>query len=80
MVLDPMTGEMVPAEVDPDEDDEMPTVLNEKKNVVIKLGQLSSKHGSEKSTQVCVLIHNLFNSTVTTFLGAKQSRHRADGS
>merc|ERR1712083_141924 len=52
MVLDPMTGEMVPAEHDPDEYDDEPTVLNEKKNVVIKLGQLTSKsRGSDKSTQ-----------------------------
>ena len=55
MVLDPMTGEMIP---DPDagneEEWDEEANLSEIQPVTIKLGQLNkSKHGS---TQVCVLI------------------------
>ena len=53
MVLDPMTGEMIP---DPDagneEEWDEEANLSEIQPVTIKLGQLKSKHGS---TQVCVL-------------------------
>ena len=59
MVLDPLTGDFVPAGGggcgEDDDDDGDVQVLNNEKPVVIKLGQLASKHSSENSTQVCVL-------------------------
>ena len=58
MVLDPLTGDFVPAGSNCDEDDDGDVqVLNNEKPVVIKLGQLaSSKHSSENSTQVCCVV------------------------
>merc|ERR1711974_551911 len=44
MVLDPETGEMVPAAGDYEDEDDAIQVLNEKQPVVIKLGQLKTKH------------------------------------
>lgn len=52
MVLDPETGQMVPAGDDYDDEDQG-QLLNEKQPVVIKLGQLASRN-AENSTQVCV--------------------------
>ena len=57
MVLDPETGEMIPAGPDETDEDGAPRVLNEKQPVVIKLGQLT-KHSSN-STQVCVIFNIL---------------------
>ena len=51
MVLDPETGEMVPAGNDPDDDGDV-QVLNNEKPVVIKFGNLTKR--SDNSTQVCV--------------------------
>jgi len=55
MVLDPLTGDFVPAGGggcgEDDDDDGDVQVLNNEKPVVIKLGQLASKHSSENSTQ-----------------------------
>ena len=57
MVLDPLTGDFVPAGggCGEEDDDGDVQVLNNEKPVVIKLGQLAGKHSSENSTQVCVL-------------------------
>ena len=64
MVLDPETGEMVPQAEGFDDDDSQIQVLNEKQPVVIKLGQLTSKHAhADNSTQVCVCrVHSLTSS------------------
>merc|ERR1719222_42480 len=53
MVLDPLTGDFVPAGggCDEEDDDGDVQVLNNEKPVVIKLGQLAGKHSSENSTQ-----------------------------
>jgi len=53
MVLDPLTGDFVPAGggCDDEDDDGDVQVLNNEKPVVIKLGQLAGKHSSENSTQ-----------------------------
>jgi len=53
MVLDPLTGDFVPAGggCGEEDDDGDVQVLNNEKPVVIKLGQLAGKHSSENSTQ-----------------------------
>ena len=67
MVLDPETGEMIPAPHDDDDDEEDDVaVLNQARPVTIKLGQLTSKHGN--STQVCCGINSFAVSCDVFFL------------
>lgn len=56
MVLDPETGQMVPAGSTGYDDEDEGQLLNEKQPVVIKLGQLTSRN-AENSTQVCPFYH-----------------------
>ena len=75
MVLDPETGEMVPQAEVFDDDDSQIQVLNEKQPVVIKLGQLTSKHAhADNSTQVCVCrVHSLTSSRSRSLMHAIQT-------